>query len=134
MWNRADWLSHLKMAHQLGGFQFVRGHGILDEDVQYYSTGQTYYNAIRAYSNVLAAGMKPLVELSYTPNPLASGASTAFHYAGDNTPPLPYKSYHSAAGMRAYGQVVNSFVQALVNYFGEDEVSTWAFECIMSQL
>lgn len=34
MWLRADWLKHLKMSHELGGFHYVRGHGMLDEDVQ----------------------------------------------------------------------------------------------------
>ena len=58
MWLRSDWLKHLQMAHEMGGFHWVRGHGILDEDVQVYSETQTYYNAIRAYSNVLEVGMK----------------------------------------------------------------------------
>ena len=53
MWLRHDWAKHLSMAHEMGGFHYVRGHGMLDEDVQCYSTGQTYYNAIRAYSNVV---------------------------------------------------------------------------------
>jgi hypothetical protein len=113
MWLRSDWLKHLGMAKQLGDFHFVRGHGMLDEDVQCYSTGQSYYNAIRAYSNVLSVGMKPLVELSYTPNPLASTSSTAFHYKGNNSPPKD---------MAAYGKLVRDFVQALVDYFGEEEV------------
>ena len=65
MWVRADWQQHLAMAKQLGGFSQVRGHGILDEDVQAYSTGQTYYNAIFAYKFLLSIGMTPLVELSF---------------------------------------------------------------------
>ncbi len=121
MWLRADWNKHLKMAHEMGGFHYVRGHGMLDEDVQCYSTGQSYYNAIRAYSNVLEAGMKPLVELSFTPNPLVAKSATgkAFHYAGDNTPPVD---------MALYEQYIYDFVKALVDYFGVEEVNTWAFE------
>ena len=65
--------------------------------------------------------MKPLVELSYTPNPLVADKceSTAFHYKGCNTPPTD---------LAAYGQYVNDFVATLVGYFGQEEVSTWRFE------
>ena len=70
---------------------------------------------------VLSAGMKPLVELSFTPNPLASGKSAAFHYAGPNSPPRD---------MDVYGEYVRDFIAAIVSYFGEDEVATWAFEVI----
>ena len=76
MWVRADWQQHLAMAKKLGGFSQVRGHGILDEDVQAYSTGQTYYNAIFAYKFLLSIGMTPLVELSFVPNPIANGTQT----------------------------------------------------------
>ena len=121
MWLRADWKKHLQMAHEMGGFHYVRGHGMLDEDVMCYSTGESYYNAIRAYSNVLEVGMKPLVELSFTPNPLVAANATgkAFHYAGDNTPPVD---------MAVYEQYIYNFVKTLVDYFGVDEVSSWAFE------
>ena len=57
-------------------------------------------NAIRAYTNVLAAGMKPVVELSFTPNPLASGTSTAFHYAGQNSPPKDMAVYRQYIQVR----------------------------------
>jgi len=94
--------------------------GILDEDVQYYSTGQTYYNALFAYSTMLNAGAKPIVELSFTPNPLASNASaTCFHYKGNCSPPKD---------LNAYYKIVKDFVSALMEHFGEAEVSTWLFE------
>ena len=63
--------------------------------------------------------MKPLVELSFTPNPIASTKSTAFHYAGMNSPPTD---------MALYGTYVKNFVQAVVDYFGVEEVATWKFE------
>ena len=121
MWVRADWQQHLAMAKQLGGFSQVRGHGILDEDVQAYSTGQTYYNAIFAYKYLLSIGMTPLVELSFVPNPIANGTQTCFHYAGACSPPTD-------GNMDKYGDYVFSFVSALVEYFGVEEVAGWKFE------
>ena len=121
MWVRADWQQHLAMAKQLGGFSQVRGHGILDEDVQAYSTGQTYYNAIFAYKFLLSIGMTPLVELSFVPNPIANGSQTCFHYAGACSPPTDQN-------MDKYGQYVYDFVTALVDYFGVEEVAKWKFE------
>ena len=75
----------------------------MDEDVMGYSSGLTYYNAIRAYSNVLQTGMKPLVELSFTPNPIASSSSTCFHYKGQNSPPK---------NLTSYGEYIKGFAQA----------------------
>ena len=48
-----------------------------------------------------------------------SAQSTAFHYKGPNTPPTD---------MKAYGAVVKGFIEAMVDYFGIEEVSSWAFE------
>ena len=28
-WNRADWAKHLNMAREMGGFEYVRGHGAM---------------------------------------------------------------------------------------------------------
>ena len=119
MWVRADWQQHLAMAKELGGFSQVRGHGILDEDVQAYSTGQTFYNAIFAYKFLLSIGMTPLVELSFVPNPIANGTQTCFHYAGACSPPTD-------DNMDKYGDYVFAFVSALVEYFGVEEVAKWS--------
>jgi len=87
--------------------------------------------------------MKPLVELSYTPNPLVADkcASTAFHYKGCNVRVANSDDDDVAEALRlltlllllqtpptdmaAYGQYVNDFVTAMVAYFGAEEVAQW---------
>ena len=70
----------LRKAHAQAGFQYVRFHGIFNDDVGVYSedaSGAPIYDWSRVdaiYDAVVAAGMRPLVEISFTPGALASDA------------------------------------------------------------
>jgi len=63
--------------------------------------------------------MKPFVELSFMPEPLASGTATVFHYQGNITPPKHYT---------AWAEFVGELVTSAVVRYGAREVSTWPFE------
>jgi len=63
--------------------------------------------------------MKPLIELSFMPEAIASGTQTIFHYNGNITPPKNYTDWYV---------LVQAFATHLVDKYGIDEVSTWYFE------
>src|SRR5205807_6097609 len=68
----------LRKAHGQAGFQYARFHGILNDDIAAYSedgSGAPIYDWSRVdaiYDAVVAAGMRPFVEVSFTPSALAS--------------------------------------------------------------
>ncbi len=67
----------LKKGHDEAGFQYVRGHGILDSDVNVYSEtgdGAAVYNWAnfdKIIDSIIAAGMRPIVEIGFMPPALA---------------------------------------------------------------
>ena len=74
--------SALKKGHDLAGFRYARFHGILNRDIAVYpaaapalATETPAYDWTRfdqVYDAVIAAGMRPIVEISFTPPALAS--------------------------------------------------------------
>ncbi len=116
---RQDWREHLKIAHDSLGytvvvvycisfikpivliisrFQFVRFHGLFDDDMSVYfgEADETYsfFNVDSIYDFLLSIKMKPLIELSFMPDALASGNQTIFHYKGNITPPKNYTQWY----------------------------------------
>ncbi len=94
---RADWQAQLRKAHDELGFRYVRFHGILDDDigtlVYEQDSSSILFNSDRIFDFLLAAGMKPFVELSFMPSALASGDATVFRYKGNVTPPKDYSQW-----------------------------------------
>ena len=74
--------SALKKGHDLAGFRYARFHGILNRDIAVYpdvapalATDTPAYDWTRfdqVYDAIMAAGMRPIVEISFTPPALAS--------------------------------------------------------------
>jgi len=72
----------LKKGHDEAGFRYARFHGILNRDINVYpavapalATADPAYDWTRfdqVYDAVMAAGMRPIVEISFTPPALAS--------------------------------------------------------------
>ncbi len=75
----------------------MRFHGILDDDtslVQNDCASYSFYNVDTIYDYILSIGMLPLVELSFTPNCMASGPPYIFHYNGNGHPPKDYNQWY----------------------------------------
>ena len=71
----------LKKGHDEAGFRYARFHGIFNDDIGVYSEpgGTPTYNWTRldqVYDAVIAAGMRPMVEVSFMPKMLGSGTQT----------------------------------------------------------
>ncbi len=121
---REDWRRQLKNCHDELGFQYVRFHGLLDDDMSVYVQGKngpcySFFNIDSIFDFLLGIGMKPCVELSYMPRDLASGTETCFHYRGNVTPPKDYAEW---------GELIRRLVGHLVDRYGREEIRSWFFE------
>ncbi|HWE48399.1 MAG TPA: hypothetical protein VG273_01330 [Bryobacteraceae bacterium] len=121
---RADWQRQLLRCHRELGFQRVRFHGILSDDMgtlicQDEKPLYSFFNADQIMDFLLPAGMRPFVELSFTPRMLSSGDTSVFHYAANVTPPKNYADW---------GTLIHKLVKHWVNRYGTEEVRQWRFE------
>lgn len=135
---RTDYVKQLRFIHDTLGIQRVRFHGILNDDMRTLTDlsamqpvpgaeAFTEYNFNAcglAYDNVLEAGMKPFVELSFMPAKLASRdpnreKTGMFFYDPIIVPPEDWSAWE------AY---ITAFTRFLIHRYGAEEVRTWYFE------
>lgn len=121
---RADWQRQLERCHKELGFQYVRFHGLLSDDMgtlirQNNKLLYSFFNADQVIDFLLTIGMKPFVELGFMPKALASGNKTVFNYQANVTPPRDY---------RQWATLVNRLVSHWVDRYGVAEVRKWFFE------
>jgi xylan 1,4-beta-xylosidase len=116
---RADLQTHYKLARRELGMQRVRGHGVLNDDMEIFnwSGGSaaptfTWTKFDRYLDAIAAAGMRPAMELSFMPAALAT--------AGDSrNPPKDHNVYR---------QLIQAVVARAVEKFGAEDVSQWYWE------
>jgi len=121
---RADWQQQLTRCHKELGFQHVRFHGLLSDDMgtlmmEMDQLVYSFFNADQICDFLLSIGMKPFMELSFMPSTLSSGNEIVFHYKGNITPPRDYG---------AWATLINKLVQHWVERYGIEKVSEWFFE------
>lgn len=121
---RADWQNQLHRCHTELGFQHVRFHDILSDEMGTLMDENdqllySFFNADQICDFLVSIGMKPFVELSFMPSTLSSGSTTVFHYAANVTPPKDYV---------AWGELIGRLVRHWVRRYGIDEVALWYFE------
>jgi xylan 1,4-beta-xylosidase len=121
---RAHYQNQLKKCHDELGIQHVRFHGIFGSDLGTLvrhkdATVSSFHNLHSIWDFLLSIGMKPFVELSFMPEPLASGRATVFRYRANVTPPASYMDW---AGL------VYEIATTAVARYGATEVATWPFE------
>jgi xylan 1,4-beta-xylosidase len=121
----------LRKAHAQAGFGYVRFHGILDRDIGVYSedaSGAPVYSWTRldaVYDAIVAAGMRPVVELSFMPAAMASTGQrlTALWYNGASPTISPPKDWTKWETLMA------QIVTHLEGRYGASEVrNNWYFE------
>lgn len=121
---RADWQKQLTRCYKEVGFQHVRFHGLLSDDMgtlmmEMDQLVYSFFNADQICDFLLSIGMKPFMELSFMPSTLSSGNEIVFHYKGNITPPKNYTAWET---------LINKLVQHWVTRYGIEEVSKWFFE------
>ena len=122
---RSTWQEELEMSRKYDGFQYVRFHGIFQDDMFVYREdehGNPIYNfqyVDDLYDRMLAKGVRPFVELSFSPEPLSPVHNTTFWWRADGSPPSDYSKW---------GDLVQAFVKHCIDRYGIDEVRQWYFE------
>ena len=122
----AEFADALRRAHDDLGVEIVRAHAILHDDNQVVhrdddGTLRFEFDAVdEIYDQLLAIGLRPVVELSFMPAAMARDPEqTVFTYRGIISPPADWSEWRA---------LVAALAAHLVERYGIDEVSQWAFE------
>ncbi len=131
---RHDWTNQLKKVRDELGIERVRFHGIFCDDMHTYhkfsdifpvpggskTEEKSFRFSAAAFDNVLEAGMKPFVELSFMPRHLAKkNKKGMFFYKPCISPPRD---------MQKWKEYIQSFISFLIERYGKEEVEAWFFE------
>ncbi len=121
---RADWQKQLLRCHRELGFEHVRFHGILCDDMgtlvcESEKWVYSFYNANQVCDFLLSIGMRPFIEFSFMPSTLSSGGETALLYHGNITPPRDYSAWET---------LIHKLVLHWKERYGAEELRLWFFE------
>ena len=115
----------LRLVKEATGFEYIRFHAILNDEVGVYDEvdGSPVYNfsyVDQIYDGLLENGVRPYVELSFMPKKLAAQEIyQPFWYRPIVSPPKDYAKWND---------LIAHFAQHLLDRYGIDEVSHWYFE------
>jgi len=121
---RSNWQEHLQLAIENCGFEYLRFHGLLHDDMFVYKNvdGVEIYNyqyIDELFDRILDKGIRPFVELGFMPKDLASGEGTQFWWKGNITPPKDYDKW---------AKLIHNVVLHWISRYGLEEVKKWYFE------
>lgn len=120
---RDDSLAQLKTAKDELGFRYIRFHAIFHDVLGTYKEvdGKPVYDWTKLdylYDQLLKIGVKPFVELGFTPLAMRSSDLSIFYWKGNTSHPDPKK----------WAGLVDAFVRHVRQRYGEEEVRSWFFE------
>jgi len=120
---RDDSLAQLKTAKDELGFRYIRFHGIFHDVLGTYKLvdGKPVYDWTKIdtlYDKLLGMGIKPFVELGFTPEAMKTSDNSIFYWKGNTSHPKP----------ELWAGLVDAFVRHVRQRYGEGEVRTWFFE------
>lgn len=120
---RADALAQLATVRDELGFEYIRFHAIFHDDMAVYreADGRPVYDFSRIdrlYDQFLAMGIRPFIELGFTPHDMRTSDQTLFYWQGNTSHPDPGK----------WQGLIDAFVRHLIDRYGAGEVRRWYFE------
>ena len=120
---RPDSLAQLKTAVDELGFRYLRFHAIFHDALGTVRQvdGKTVYDWTKIdqlYDAMLHMGIKPFVELGFTPQAMATSPQTIFYWKGNTSHPQ----------MDRWAGLIAAFVRHLEQRYGRREIRTWYFE------
>ena len=120
---RPDSQAHLKIAVDELGFRYIRFHDIFHDDLGTVKMvdGKAVYDWSKIdqlYDAFLAAGIKPFIELGFTPEVMKTSEDSIFYWKGWTSHPKP----------DMWRDLIDNFVRHLIHRYGEEEVRSWYFE------
>jgi xylan 1,4-beta-xylosidase len=123
---RSDLQEHLVIARRELGMRYWRCHGTLGDDVGIVRKGAdggleySFSGLQRILDAGLRCGVKPFLELSFMPPPLArEPLRTICHYQGVTCPPRDFA---------AWGELMARLAGFLLETYGAREIGQWYFE------
>ena len=123
-----EYLDALEFVQEEIGFSYIRGHGLLSDDVGIYREDKVeeevrpFYNFTyvdRIFDSFLELKIRPFVELGFMPEKLASGDQTLFYWRANVTPPRDYGEWE---------KLIKAVVKHFIARYGLEEVRQWPFE------
>jgi xylan 1,4-beta-xylosidase len=120
---RAENLAQLKIAVDELGFRYVRFHDIFHDTLGTVRKvdGRISYDfgsIDKLYDALLARGIKPFVELGFTPEAMSTSKQTIFFWKGNTSHPQP----------GPWAELIDAFVRHLIQRYSAQEVRQWPFE------
>jgi xylan 1,4-beta-xylosidase len=120
---RDDSLAQLKTAREELGFKYIRFHAIFHDVLGTYKVvdGKPVYDWTKIdylYDKLLGMGIKPFVELGFTPEAMKSSDNGIFYWKGNTSHPVPAQ----------WAQLVEAFTRHIEQRYGKQEVQSWFFE------
>ena len=115
--------AQLKIAAAELGFRYIRFHDIFHDDLGTVKSvdGKIVYDWAKIdylYDNMLKMGIRPFIELGFTPNALKTSDQTIFYWKGNTSHPR----------LDLWKNLIDTFARHLIARYGADEVRTWYFE------
>jgi len=116
-------LEHLRLAADELGFRYLRFHDIFHDALGTVKkrNGRIVYDWIKVdqlYDAMLARGIKPFVELGFTPGAMKTSPQTIFYWKGNTSHPEP----------KAWAALIDAFVRHLRDRYGAQAVRSRYFE------
>ena len=120
---RDDSLAQLQMVEDELGFRYIRFHAIFHDVLGTYTevAGKPVYDWTKIdylYDHLLKIGIKPFVELGFTPEAMKTSDNSIFYWHGNTSHPDPVK----------WADLVDAFARHLEDRYGKAEVESWPFE------
>jgi len=122
---RAAWQQQLRRAVGECGFGYLRFHGLFHDDMFVYredKAGNPVYNwqyLDALFDTMLEIGIRPFLELGFSPRAMASKLETAFWWKSHGSPPKDAAKW---------GAFVSAFASHCLSRYGRDEIRRWYFE------
>lgn len=115
--------AQLKIASAELGFRYIRFHDIFHDDLGTVKSvdGKIVYDWTKIdylYDNMLKMGIRPFIELGFTPNALKTSDQTIFYWKGNTSHPR----------LDLWKNLIDTFARHLIARYGADEVRSWYFE------
>jgi len=116
--------NHVRAAQRDIGFEFIRGHGLLNDDLSVYLDGQANLWVLFNVMDFLRSiNMRPIFELSFTPGELASSDREYLHYRANISPPTGKDGSYDE-----WSAFMKQLLTGLIARYGAPEVRQWKFE------
>ena len=122
---RANWQAQLRDSVKSCGFKYLRFHGLFHDDMFVYSEDSQgkavykfqYIDAL--FDAMLEMGIRPFVELGFSPRAMATQPETGMWWKMHGTPPKD---------LAKWGALVTAFTRHCIARYGLEEVRSWYFE------